>query len=140
MCTSVSKLIELGIFLMLRLLGSVHNDDVMAITSLLLKWSENRTLVQILKIKKWEMLSRNSFNLLRFLKRAPEEGIPCNSKIILFKAKLGQLNNVNTYQESRFVGLWVLHHWLIFPEIIMMSVIGQYKKWKRLLFQRKQSW
>ena len=52
MCTSVSELLELGSFLMLRLLGSAHNEDLAAITSLLLKWSESGTLAQNLKIKK----------------------------------------------------------------------------------------
>ena len=94
MCIAVSELWELGIFLMLRLFGSVHNDDVVAITSLFLKWSENGTLIkefiQLVKILEKSIGRRNPF------------ATPILSSS---KAKLDHLDNVNTYQESRFVGL-----------------------------------
>jgi len=43
MYISVSELLELGSFLMLSVLGSVHNDDIVAINSFFLKWSVNES-------------------------------------------------------------------------------------------------
>ena len=87
-------LLELGIFLMLRFFGSVHNDDVVAITSLFLKWSVNETLIkefiQLVKILEKGIVRRNPF---------------ATPRLSSSKTKLGQLDNVNTYQESRLVGL-----------------------------------
>ena len=79
---------------MLRLFGSVHNDDVVAITSLFLKWSVNETLIkefiQLVKILEKGIVRRNPF---------------ATPRLSSSKTKLGQLDNVNTYQESRLVGL-----------------------------------
>ena len=69
MCTSVSELLELGSFLMLRLLGSVHNEDLVDITSLFLKLSESGTLAQNLKIEKRRNVIKDFNHLINILEK-----------------------------------------------------------------------
>ena len=96
MCTAVSELWELGSFLMLRLLGSVHNDDVVAITSLFLKWSENGTLSQYLKIEKMRNVIKEFIQLVKILEKGVGRRKPfATPSLSSSKAKLGQLDNVN---------------------------------------------
>ena len=66
---------------MLRLFGSVHNHDVVTITSLFLKWSVNETLIkefiQLVKILEKGIVRRNPF---------------ATPRLSSSKTKLGQLN------------------------------------------------
>eukprot|EP00562_Extubocellulus_spinifer_P006927 CAMPEP_0178517366 /NCGR_PEP_ID=MMETSP0696-20121128/25651_1 /TAXON_ID=265572 /ORGANISM="Extubocellulus spinifer, Strain CCMP396" /LENGTH=2108 /DNA_ID=CAMNT_0020147789 /DNA_START=313 /DNA_END=6639 /DNA_ORIENTATION=+ len=51
MRTAVSEVWELGSFVLLRMLGTVHNNDIVAIMNLILKWSESGTLVDHIKME-----------------------------------------------------------------------------------------
>ena len=106
MCTSLSESLELGSFLMLSLLGSVHNADIGAITSLFLKWVVNETLAKNLMKEQMRNAIKEFIQLVKILvKGAGKRNVFATPRLSSSKAKLGQLDNVNIYQEIQFVGL-----------------------------------
>ena len=91
---------------MLCLLGSVHNDDIVAITSLFLKWSENRMLAQGLKIEKTRSMIKEFIQLVKIRNKGVRRRNPfVTPRLSSSKAKLDQFDNINKYQKHRFVGL-----------------------------------
>ena len=84
-------------------------------------------------------MSKEFIQLVKILNKGVGRRNPfATPKLSPSKAKLDQLDNINTYQKRRFEGLRILHHWLILLQIIVMSVIGQYEEQSKLLFQRKK--
>ena len=100
---------------MLRLIGLVHNEYLVVLTSLFSKWSKNGTLAQILKIGKRRNVIKEFNQLIKILEWGVGRKNPfATPRLSSFKAKLDQLDNVTIYQEKWFVGIWVLYHWLFF--------------------------
>jgi len=69
MCTAVSEVWELGCFLFLQMLGNVHNDDTVAITGMILKWAENGTLVDHMKVKQLRNVMSQFVALVKILEK-----------------------------------------------------------------------
>ena len=63
-------------------------------------------LAQDSEIEKIRNMTKEFIHLVKTLEKSVERKNPfATPRISLSKAKLGQLDNVNIYQESRFVGL-----------------------------------
>jgi len=52
MCTAVSEVWELGTFLFRKILGPAHHNDVVVMTSLVIKWAQDGTLLKHMDIEK----------------------------------------------------------------------------------------
>uniref|UniRef100_A0A7S1ZKM7 1,3-beta-glucan synthase n=1 Tax=Ditylum brightwellii TaxID=49249 RepID=A0A7S1ZKM7_9STRA len=68
MCTAVSEVWELGTFLFLQILGPVHNDDIVAVMKLILKWSQNGALYKNMKMDKVRSAMTQFVGLVNTLK------------------------------------------------------------------------
>lgn len=69
MRTAVSELWELGTYLFRKVLGPIHHDDVVAMTGLVLKWAENGTLNENLKIDNLRSAMKNFIQLVTILEK-----------------------------------------------------------------------
>lgn len=70
MRTAVSEVWELGSFIFLRLLGSVHNNDIVAIMNLILKWSESGTLTNHIKMERMSSVMKHFVALVQVLEKS----------------------------------------------------------------------
>ena len=70
MRTAVSEVWELGSFIFLRMLGTVHNNDIVAVMNLILKWSENGTLIQHIKMENISSIMKHFVALVQVLEKS----------------------------------------------------------------------
>lgn len=70
MRTAVSEVWELGSFIFLRMLGSVHNNDIVATMNLILKWSENGTLTKHIKMENISSIMKHFVALVQVLEKS----------------------------------------------------------------------
>ena len=79
---------------MLRLLGFVHNNNLVVTTSLFLKRSENETLAQRLNIKKMRNVIKGFIQLVKILEKGVgRRNLFATPKLSSSKAKLDQFDN-----------------------------------------------
>eukprot|EP00567_Pseudictyota_dubia_P000459 CAMPEP_0197467590 /NCGR_PEP_ID=MMETSP1175-20131217/65644_1 /TAXON_ID=1003142 /ORGANISM="Triceratium dubium, Strain CCMP147" /LENGTH=2205 /DNA_ID=CAMNT_0043003667 /DNA_START=287 /DNA_END=6905 /DNA_ORIENTATION=+ len=69
MRTAVSEVWELGCFIFLQMLGNVHNDDIVIIMNLVLKWSQNGSLVDHFKIQQLQSVMSHFVGLVKVLEK-----------------------------------------------------------------------
>jgi len=69
MLTAVSEVWELGSFVFLQMLGSVHNDDFSTIMNTILKWSENGCLTSYVKVKSMRAVMNDFVGLINILQK-----------------------------------------------------------------------
>eukprot|EP00594_Rhizosolenia_setigera_P001547 CAMPEP_0178945756 /NCGR_PEP_ID=MMETSP0789-20121207/3908_1 /TAXON_ID=3005 /ORGANISM="Rhizosolenia setigera, Strain CCMP 1694" /LENGTH=2019 /DNA_ID=CAMNT_0020625675 /DNA_START=629 /DNA_END=6688 /DNA_ORIENTATION=+ len=74
--TAVSEVWELGSYILLQMLGKVHNDDIVAIMNLMLKWSENGTLTDHLKVEKLRSFVNQFIKLVGIMKKGISRRTP----------------------------------------------------------------
>eukprot|EP00590_Aulacoseira_subarctica_P004324 CAMPEP_0172434066 /NCGR_PEP_ID=MMETSP1064-20121228/70434_1 /TAXON_ID=202472 /ORGANISM="Aulacoseira subarctica , Strain CCAP 1002/5" /LENGTH=2137 /DNA_ID=CAMNT_0013182263 /DNA_START=101 /DNA_END=6514 /DNA_ORIENTATION=- len=70
MRTAVSEVWELGNFLFVKMLGPLHKNDVVAVTNVILKWTENCTLCEHLQIEKMRPVLSNFLGMIASLERS----------------------------------------------------------------------
>jgi len=68
--TAVSEVWELGSYILLQMLGKVHNDDIVAVMNLVLKWTQDGTLTDHLNVKQFRSLVSNFTGLVKILKKS----------------------------------------------------------------------
>ena len=91
---------------MLSLFGSVYNDDIVTIASLILKWIVNETLDHHLMTEQMRNGTNEHIQLVNILVMGVgKRNVFVTSRLSSFKAKLDQIDNVNIYIKNRFVGL-----------------------------------
>jgi len=69
MLTAVSEVWELGSFVFLQLLGSVHNDDFSTVMNTILKWSENGCLTSYVKLESMRTVMNHFVGLISILEK-----------------------------------------------------------------------
>lgn len=69
MCTAVSEVWELGCFIFLQMLGNVHNNDIVEIMNLVLKWSQNGSLVEHINVQKLRGVMTHFVALVNILEK-----------------------------------------------------------------------
>ena len=69
MQTAVSEVWELGIYILRKTLGPIHNDDVVAITGLALKWAENGAICENLDVMKLRNVMNGFIQLVNTLQK-----------------------------------------------------------------------
>lgn len=79
MRTAVSEVWELGIFLFLKVLGPLHKDDVLAITNMLLKWTESSTLNEHVMMDKLRPFLSNFIGMIASLEKSLRRRKPRSS-------------------------------------------------------------
>jgi len=67
MCTAVSEVWELGTYLFRKILGPAHQDDVVAMTSLVIKWAQDGTLLQHIHVEKLRSTMNSFIQLISLL-------------------------------------------------------------------------
>lgn len=67
MCTAVSEVWELGTYLFRKILGPAHQDDVVAMTSLVIKWAQDGTLLQHIHVEKLRSTMNGFIQLISLL-------------------------------------------------------------------------
>ena len=77
--TAISEVWELGSYILLQLLGRVHNDDIVAVMNLILHWSEGGTLTYHLKIDKFQSVVAHFAGLINLLKKGIGKRKPASS-------------------------------------------------------------
>jgi callose synthase len=69
MKTAVSEVWELGSYIFVQLLSSIHNNDVVAIMNLILKWTEEGNMVQHLRMEKIRSVVNNFVEVVKILQK-----------------------------------------------------------------------
>mmetsp|Transcript_54913 Transcript_54913/g.164424 ORF Transcript_54913/g.164424 Transcript_54913/m.164424 type:complete len:2150 (-) Transcript_54913:26-6475(-) len=69
MRTAVAEVWELGCFVFLQMLGNVHNDDVVEIMNLVLKWSQNGSLVEHINVAELRNVMTHFVALVKILEK-----------------------------------------------------------------------
>jgi len=87
--TAVSEVWELGSYILLQMLGKVHNDDIVAVMNLVLHWTQDGTLTDHLKIKQLRSIVTNFTALVKILKKGIGRRKP-NEKLVKTKVNLGK--------------------------------------------------
>lgn len=80
MSTAVSEVWELGSFLFIKMLGAKHNDDIVAVMNLILKWSEKGTMVSHLKMEKMRSVTSQFVALIKTLQKSLKKRKPTAPK------------------------------------------------------------
>jgi len=87
MRTAVSEVWELGNYVLLKLLGPVHNDDVVCIMNYVLKWVESGTVSDHMKIAKIRIVVQTLVQLVGVLDKGVNRRKPASHKRGTGKAK-----------------------------------------------------
>jgi len=69
MCTAVSEVWELGTFLFRKILGPMHQADVVAMTSLVIKWTQEGNLIQHMRMEELRSAIKNFIQLISLLEK-----------------------------------------------------------------------
>jgi len=69
MRTAVSEVWELGSFLLIKLLGVVHRDDMVTVTNTILKWTENGSLSNHIKMEKMRSVMSQFVGVVTILEK-----------------------------------------------------------------------
>ena len=70
MRTAVSEVWELGSFVFLKMLGTMHRDDVVAVSNMILKWIENGSLCEHLKMEQMRFVMSNFIGMVTSLEKS----------------------------------------------------------------------
>jgi len=99
MSTAVSEVWELGNYILLQLFGKVHNDDMVTIMNLILKWTKNGHLSKHLMVENLRALMTNFVTLIITLHKGLRSRKPAS---ILRKSKKKVAKRITV--ESTFSG------------------------------------
>jgi callose synthase len=80
MKTAVSEVWELGSYIFVQLLSSIHNNDVVAIMNLILKWTEEGNMVQHLRMEKIRSVVNNFVEVVKILQKGIGRRKPASKK------------------------------------------------------------
>jgi len=94
MRTAVSEVWELGNYILLKLLGPVHNDDAVFIMNFILKWVESGTVVDHAKITKVRSVVSSLAQLVDVLSQGIGRRKPAAQRRSTGKSKKAPENNV----------------------------------------------
>mmetsp|Transcript_1310 Transcript_1310/g.1888 ORF Transcript_1310/g.1888 Transcript_1310/m.1888 type:complete len:2118 (-) Transcript_1310:113-6466(-) len=79
MKTAVFEVWELGTYLIQKVLGPIHSDDIVAVTGIILKWTESGTLSDHLKIEKVRSAMNSFIQLVTILNKGVSRRTPAAS-------------------------------------------------------------
>jgi len=80
MSTAVSEIWELGNYLLLQLLGKSHNDDVVAVLNLVLKWTKNKNFTEHVRVEDIRNVTKNFVGLIKILQKGLKNRKPAPKK------------------------------------------------------------
>jgi len=81
MRTVVSEVWELGSFLMLKMFGAAHNNDIVAVMNHIDRWTRDGSLCEHIKVDKMRTVIKNLIALITVL----EKGLPRRKPVVLSK-------------------------------------------------------
>lgn len=81
MRTAVSEVWELGSFLMLKMFGTVHNNDIVAVMNHIDRWTKDGSLCDHIKMDKMRAVMKNFIELITVLEKGLSRRKPVGSSV-----------------------------------------------------------